>query len=145
MIWTSQGAALRGDYLALAIVNGFPELTFRLGKHEADTFTIRAKKRVDNGKWHKIRVIRKRRIGVLQIDDDKPVRGRAEKGASVLNTDGKVWIGGKLTIPFGLPTHYYQGFQGCIKKIKIFRKRLDLIRDGNNSNIRFCSKRQPKA
>lgn len=50
-------------------------------------------KRVDNGKWHKIRVIRKRRIGVLQIDDDKPVRGRAEKGASVLNTDGKVWIG----------------------------------------------------
>eukprot|EP00094_Tigriopus_californicus_P000322 TCALIF_00311-PA protein Name:"Similar to Agrn Agrin (Mus musculus)" AED:0.20 eAED:0.20 QI:0/0.36/0.34/0.86/1/1/23/48/1678 len=145
LIWTSQGAALRGDYLALAIANGFPELSFRLGKHEADAFTIRAKKRVDDGKWHKIRVFRKRRIGVLQIDDDKPVRGRAEKGASVLNTDGKVWIGGKLTIPFGLPIQYYQGFQGCIKKIKIFRKRLDLIRDGNNSNIQFCSTRHPKA
>ena len=49
--------------------------------------------RIDDGRWHKLRVLRKRRIGILQVDKDRPVRGRAEKGATVLNTDGKLWIG----------------------------------------------------
>jgi len=36
--------------------------------------------------------------------------------------------GGKPTLPAGLPSHYYRGFNGCIRKVKIFRKKLDLLR-----------------
>ena len=49
--------------------------------------------RIDDGRWHKLRILRKRRVGIIQVDKDKPERGTAQKGASVLNTDGKVWIG----------------------------------------------------
>ena len=49
--------------------------------------------RVDDGKWHRLRILRKRRIGILQVDKTKPSRGKSEAGASILNTDGKVWIG----------------------------------------------------
>ena len=49
--------------------------------------------RVNDGRWHKLRVIRKRRLGVLQVDKERPERGKTDPGASVLNTDGKVWIG----------------------------------------------------
>ena len=48
---------------------------------------------MDDGKWHRLRILRKRRIGILQVDKTKPSRGKSEAGASILNTDGKVWIG----------------------------------------------------
>ena len=49
--------------------------------------------RVDDGQWHRVKVLRKRRIGVLQVDKTRPSRGKSEAGASILNTDGKIWIG----------------------------------------------------
>ena len=49
--------------------------------------------RIDDGRWHRIRILRKRRIGILQVDKNKPVKLRSPKGASVLNTDGILWIG----------------------------------------------------
>ena len=57
--------------------------------------------RVDDGQWHRIRILRKRRIGVLQVDKAKPSRGKSEKGASILNTDGKIWIGNHYFTIFG--------------------------------------------
>ena len=85
------------DFFAVAVADGRPQLSFRLGKEQAVT-TIRAKARVDDGRWHKLRVLRKRRVGVLQVDKERPERGRAERGATVLNTDGKLWIGELLVV-----------------------------------------------
>ena len=113
--------------------------------------------RVDDGQWHRIRILRKRRIGVLQVDKAKPSRGKSEKGASILNTDGKIWIGksinfknfifkktgfagGKHSLPSGLPSQYYHGFIGCLKNVKVFRRQLDLLRNGDNSNVKVCGK-----
>jgi hypothetical protein len=31
LLWTNQGATLQGDFLALAVVNGFLEVSFNLG------------------------------------------------------------------------------------------------------------------
>ena len=92
LVWSS-GRHRKDDFLAVAVAGGRPQLSFRLGKDQAVT-TIRAKARVDDGRWHKLRVLRKRRVGVLQVDKERPERGRAERGATVLNTDGKLWIGG---------------------------------------------------
>ena len=49
--------------------------------------------RVDDGRWHKLRVIRKKRTGIIQIDKERPHRGKSARGSTVLNTDGKVWFG----------------------------------------------------
>jgi hypothetical protein len=37
--------------------------------------------------------MRKRRVGVLQIDKNRPVKGKSAKGSQILNTDGYLWIG----------------------------------------------------
>ena len=50
--------------------------------------------RIDDGRWHKIRILRKRRVGILQVDNtEEPVKIRSPKGATILNTDGVIWIG----------------------------------------------------
>ena len=50
--------------------------------------------------------------------------------------------GGKHSLPAGLPAEYYQGFQGCLKKVKIFRKKLDLMRHGGHGHgLGFCGER----
>ncbi len=46
--------------------------------------------------------------------------------------------GGKHTLPSDLPSQYYKGFVGCMRNLKIFRRRVDLLRSGDNSNIRLC-------
>ena len=91
------------------------------------------------------------------------MRARAPRGATVLNTDGKLWIGirvrvhdvksdiplptyayigGKETLPGGLPAEYYSGFRGCLRKVRVFRKRLDLIRGngrrGGGGQLQLC-------
>ena len=53
------------------------------------------KNRIDDGRWHRLKIMRKRRIGVLQVDKNRPVRGKSAKGSQVLNTDGYLWIGEK--------------------------------------------------
>ena len=49
-----------------------------------------------------------------------------------------IFTGGKHSLPSGLPTQYYHGYIGCIKKVKMFRRKLDLLRHGDNSNLKLC-------
>ncbi len=42
-------------------------------------------------------------------------------------------------MPSGLPDGYYSGFSGCVRRVKVFRKRLDLLRGGGDAGgIEFC-------
>ena len=42
-------------------------------------------------------------------------------------------------MPSNLPNRFQQGFNGCIRKFKIYRRKLDLFRQGGNSNLDQCS------
>ena len=48
--------------------------------------------------------------------------------------------GGVPTLPSGLPAPYYIGFKGCVDKVKVSRKPLDMLnRLGNDRSIlHFC-------
>ena len=49
-------------------------------------------------------------------------------------------IGGKRGVPGNLMNRSsLSGFVGCIKKIKVFRRKLDLFRQGGNSNLQQCN------
>lgn len=137
LVWSNQGPTLQGDFLAVAVVDGQAELSYSLGK-KTPPVRITSTSRIDDGRWHRIKVMRKRRVGILQVDKNRPVRGKSAKGATVLNTDGNIWIGGKHSLPTGLPSQYYHGYVGCVKKVKVFRRRLDLLRHGDNSNVQLC-------
>lgn len=140
ILWLNKGSTVKADYLALAISDGYLELSFNLGKQK-ELLIIRSSVRVDDGHWHTATVHRKRRLGVLQVDNQVAVTGTSEMGATELNTDGILWVGGHVTLPTGLPKSYYQGFVGCIRDFKTDSEVVSLTAHLTNSaatSMRFC-------
>ena len=52
---------------------------------------------VSDGNWHTAVVERKKRLGSIAVDGEKPVRVMADPGATILNSNGKLWIGNCLS------------------------------------------------
>ncbi|XP_050719912.1 agrin-like isoform X4 [Eriocheir sinensis] len=137
LVWLNKGSTVSRDYFALTINGGFVELSFNLGTQQA-LLIIKSKVRVDDGQWHMLVVHRRKRLGVLRVDNERPVKGLAERGSTTLNTNGKLWIGGSPKMPRGLPPAYYQGFRGCIDSIQVENRDLNLVTHGDSPLIRFC-------
>lgn len=113
---------------------------------------------MSDGKWHSVIVERKKRLGSISVDGERPVRATADPGATILNSNGKLWIGnnrcevshnrglqalilllgGTTTLPPGLPSPYYEPFIGCMDKIKVDRQILDWHRHGDNAILHNC-------
>ncbi|XP_067659548.1 agrin-like isoform X2 [Haliotis asinina] len=138
----NKGTSVMGDYLAVAVVNEHVELSFNLGKQsEKNLFKIRSTVPVSDGNWHMITAIRELSEGRLQVDSETMLSSMSGAGASQLDTDGNLWIGGKPDLPWGLPPEYYSGFTGCIDEVMINRVDLHLVedRETHSSTIAFCS------
>ncbi|XP_071109969.1 agrin-like isoform X1 [Haliotis cracherodii] len=138
----NKGTSVMGDYLAVAVVNEHVEFSFNLGKQsEKNLFKIRSTVAVSDGKWHMLTAIRELSEGRLQVDDETMMSSMSGVGASQLDTDGNLWIGGKPDLPWGLPPEYYSGFTGCIDEVIINRVGLHLVedRESHSSTIAFCS------
>ncbi|XP_034338203.1 agrin isoform X16 [Magallana gigas] len=137
-------SSILGDYLALAVVGGKVELSYNLGKQtEEDLHIIRSSMRVDDGEWHRIIALRNEREGSLQVDEEVPVVDHSTLGADQLDTNGRLWIGGKREseLPLGLPKDYYTGFVGCMRDILVDYKPLNLLENRNGQStsvIRYC-------
>lgn len=136
LLWTNKGRTLNGDYLAVAIIDGYPELSYNLGK-ETGHFAIRSDTRVDDNSWHTVIVRRKKRLGEIQVDKGFPLMNVSEPGATDLNTDGTLWIGGMPKLPEGLPKDYYKGFFGCIDLIVVDGNPMHLLMQ-QYPNLQFC-------
>ena len=82
---------------------------------------------------------RDRRKGQLTVDASSPVEGVSQDGASQLDTDGTLWVGGSRSPPRGLPIEYYLGFEGCIDSIVIDDTSLDMSADRiSTSQVEYC-------
>lgn len=84
-------------------------------------------------------ISRQQREGSLKVDFEDPVVGSSEQGTQQLDTDGNLWVGGKNSLPLGLPT--MSNFKGCIKSVEVNGQQLHLVRDrnGQSSNIVLCT------
>jgi len=49
--------------------------------------------RISDGAWHTITVQRRKRLAQIIVDGSTPVKGVADQGAVLLNTNGRLWIG----------------------------------------------------
>ncbi|XP_067139294.1 agrin-like isoform X3 [Centruroides vittatus] len=137
LLWTNKGSTIRGDYLALALVEGYIELSFNLGQQK-QPLIIQNPIKVNDDKWHVVVVDRNKRQGALQVDNSEPVIGTSDVGATELNADGILWIGGVPDLPSGLPTPYYKNFVGCIHSVIVDGEGLRLAMQGG-SKIEYCS------
>ncbi|KAG5885811.1 hypothetical protein JTB14_001418 [Gonioctena quinquepunctata] len=137
LLWRSKNRNHAQNYLSIAIVDGYPELSFNLG-HRTPFWAVRSKTRVDDGQWHSIQVRRRKRVGFISVDNGPDIKGISKIGAISLRTNSKLWIGGSSALPPGLPSPYYKGFEGCIQKVLVHRKPIDMLANNDITKIHFC-------
>ncbi|XP_036738492.2 agrin isoform X2 [Manis pentadactyla] len=127
VLWSGK-AAERADYVALAIVDGRLQLTYDLGSQPV---VLRSTVPVNTNRWLRVRAHREQREGSLQVGNEAPVTGSSPLGATQLDTDGTLWLGGleKLPISQALPKAYGTGFVGCLRDVVVGRRPLHLLED----------------
>ncbi|KAL1493054.1 hypothetical protein ABEB36_011193 [Hypothenemus hampei] len=137
LLWRSKTKRFAREYFAIAIENGYPQVSFNLGRDKR-FLSIRGTKRIDDGHWHTIHVRRKKRIGMISVDGERVVRGRSSPGSKSLRTTAKLWIGGTPSLPPGLPEAYYKGFYGCIREFLVHNKPFNLLSNIDGKRVNFC-------
>uniref|UniRef100_A0A8B9E6E2 Agrin n=1 Tax=Anser cygnoides TaxID=8845 RepID=A0A8B9E6E2_ANSCY len=138
ILWSGKGLE-RSDYIALAIVDGYVQMTYDLGSKPV---VLRSTVPVNTNRWVHIKASRVQREGSLQVGNEAPVSGSSPLGATQLDTDGALWLGGmeKLSVAHKLPKAYSTGFVGCIRDVVVDRQELHLVEDAlNNPTILHCS------
>ncbi|KYO31536.1 agrin isoform C [Alligator mississippiensis] len=115
ILWSGKGLE-RSDYIALAIVNGHVQMTYDLGSKPV---VLRSTVPVNTNQWVHIKAYRVQREGSLQVGNEAPITGSSPLGATQLDTDGALWLGGmeKLSVAHKLPKAYSTGFTGCIRDV----------------------------
>lgn len=138
ILWSGKGL-VRSDYIALAIVDGHVQMTYDLGSKPV---VLRSTVPVNTNQWIPIKAYRVHRDGSLQVGNEAPIMGSSPLGATQLDTDGALWLGGleKLSVAHKLPKAYTTGYIGCIRDVVVDRQELHLVEDAlNNPTILHCS------
>uniref|UniRef100_A0A8D0BR09 Agrin n=1 Tax=Salvator merianae TaxID=96440 RepID=A0A8D0BR09_SALMN len=138
ILWSGKGLE-RSDYIALAIVDGRVQMTYDLG---STPVILRSTVPVNMNQWIQIKASRVHREGSLQVGNEAPILGSSPLGATQLDTDGALWLGGmeKLSVAYKLPKAYSTGYVGCIRDVVVDRQELHLVEDAlNNPTILHCS------
>nr|XP_050845973.1 basement membrane-specific heparan sulfate proteoglycan core protein isoform X24 [Vespula vulgaris] len=126
-----------GDFILLSLVGGYPQFKFDLGSGSA---VILADKSVTLGQWHTIKIQRVRKEVTMLVDGQGPYRGVSAGRRQGLDLKGPLYIG-------GVPNHSIVikeavsniGFIGCISRLVIGEKEIDLIGDQTgNVGITTC-------
>ncbi|XP_039223823.1 agrin isoform X4 [Crotalus tigris] len=138
ILWSGKGLD-RSDYIALAIVDGHVQMTYDLGSKPV---ILQSTVPVNTNQWIQIKASRVHRDGSLQVGNESPVTGSSPLGATQLDTDGALWLGGleKLGVAHKLPKSFLTGFVGCLRDVVVDRQELHLVEDAlNNPAISHCA------
>ncbi|XP_033375262.1 agrin [Parus major] len=138
LLWSGKGLE-KSDYIALAIVDGFVQLSYDLG---SKAVTLRSTVPVNTNQWIHIKASRVQREGSLQVGNEAPIAGSSPLGATQLDTDGALWLGGldKRSARPRLPKAFSTAFVGCMRSVLLDRRELHLRQDALNApRILHCS------
>ncbi|XP_030748435.1 agrin-like isoform X2 [Sitophilus oryzae] len=125
LLYNAESDSGIGDFVSLALVNGFVEFKYNLGHGPV---VMRSMDRIELGKFHRVVVKRYNRDGLLKLDDADDVAAQAAGSTKALDLKTDTFVG-------YVPTNYTRvfenigtdkGFEGCIKKMKIGRQEIEL-------------------
>ncbi|XP_029051246.2 basement membrane-specific heparan sulfate proteoglycan core protein isoform X2 [Osmia bicornis bicornis] len=120
-----------GDFILLSLVGGYPVFSFDLGSGPT---IIRSEKSVTLSEWHTIKLQRNRKEGTMLVDGEGPYKGVAAGRKQGLDLKALLFVGG---VPSDNTVNKYaeitSGFVGCISRLVIGEKEIDLIDDQTNS------------
>ncbi|NXK18550.1 LAMA2 protein, partial [Arenaria interpres] len=123
------------DFATVQLKNGLPYFSYDLGS--GDTHTMISNK-INDGQWHKIKVIRTKQEGNLIVDDVSN-RTVSPKKADILDVVGMLYVG-------GLPINYTTrrigpvtySIDGCIRSFRMTESPVDLDNPTSSFNVGRC-------
>ncbi|KAJ8259663.1 hypothetical protein GJAV_G00172030 [Gymnothorax javanicus] len=138
ILWSGKSVE-RSDFIALALVDGHVQMSYDLGTKPV---VLRSSVRIDDNRWIRIKASRTLREGSLQVGNEAAVTGSSPPGATQLDTDGALWLGGleRPSVARRLHKAYSTAFTGCVRDVIVDGVELHLVGDALNSpRIQHCS------
>ncbi|XP_076372901.1 agrin-like [Tachypleus tridentatus] len=132
-----------GDFVSLAVRNGFVEFRYDLGSGPVE---LRSTQRLQPGKFHRVVAKRYLREGILTVEGQEAVTGSSEGRLKSLDLDENLYIGYIPTTSKGVYRNVgvSMGLVGCIRRLHIGRRKVDIHYPGSKdvisaAQIRNCS------
>ncbi|KAM6181305.1 laminin subunit alpha-2 isoform 1-T1 [Erethizon dorsatum] len=123
------------DFAAVQLRDGLPYFRYDLGS--GDTSTMIPTK-INDGQWHKIKIMRNKKEGILYVDDASN-RTTSPKKADILDVVGMLYVG-------GLPVNYTTqrigpvtySIDGCIRNLRMEEAPVDIEQPTFSFHVGTC-------
>ncbi|KAJ8385914.1 hypothetical protein AAFF_G00178760 [Aldrovandia affinis] len=124
------------DFATIQVKEGMAHLAFDLGSGNTSVSVPRL---INDGQWHKIRVMREKQRGILIIDSRYSKQTTSPKKADILDVVGMLYIG-------GLPANYttkrigpvLYSINGCVRNFKMLGYVLDMDNPTSSHHVGSC-------
>ncbi|CAG0883138.1 unnamed protein product [Darwinula stevensoni] len=143
IMYCAQSEDGQGDFTALAIKDEHIEFMFDTGSGPA---ILRSERSIKPNEWINVTMTRHMKEGALILDGKEEARGKSPGSTRGLNLRTPLYLGGvdpqkvKVATPVGVSS----SFKGCISKLDIRGKRMDLVGSVMDSaNVGDCSNGNP--
>ncbi|CAI4227311.1 unnamed protein product [Auanema sp. JU1783] len=124
------------DYISLGLTNGYLHYSYELGGGAANMVSPI---RLNDGNMHTVRLERRGRRGILQVDNDPALVGMSSGILAMLNAEGNIFIGGVPDIRHSTGGLHHQNFVGCIADVALNGEKVDLMGTAiDGKNVRPC-------
>ena len=115
------------DFLAAAIVDGRIQVMYNLGPDRLEGLSlVNSTVVVNDGQWHHLSIVRVGLYLKASVDHEPLVTALSTPGASVLNTNGLLYIAGADVPMKGLKESFHAGFIGCMRDVRLTDRSIDL-------------------
>lgn len=123
------------DFATVQLRNGFPYFSYDLGSGDTSTMIPT---RINDGQWHKIKIMRVKQEGILYVDDasNKTI---SPKKADILDVVGILYVG-------GLPINYTTrrigpvtySLDGCVRNLHMEQAAVNLDQPTSSFHVGTC-------
>ena len=130
--------SVQGDFFAMELLDGYLYMHLDLGK---GSLKVRASnRRLDDGAWHKVEVVRNRGRGSLEVDTDS-VSFETPGDAASLELTSPLYVGGLdpnveavFVPPVVWSAGFRKGFVGELKRLKNTHNVVRVLRQRRNTH-----------
>ncbi|XP_044138378.1 basement membrane-specific heparan sulfate proteoglycan core protein isoform X4 [Bufo gargarizans] len=108
------------DFISLGLRDGHLLFSYQLGSGEANIMT---EDPINDGEWHKITAVREGKSGSVYIDGEEVISGSSPGKNIMVDTKGKVYLGGVPNVKLMTGGKFSIGINGCIKNLVLLNAR----------------------
>merc|ERR1712226_387346 len=144
ILWSKEDSLI--DYFFVGLWNGYLHIEIELGAGVTQIFSVNT---LHDGQWHDVTINRNEEWLALKVDNSPVITSYLFKGASKLDTNGLLYLGGTpammqsknhITSSPASPSAS-EGFSGCLRSIFVDKQPVNLFTNEltKNSVVKTCN------